>query len=58
MKATDRKAKRWELSHRSLGFQSLFEQMRNKLLQLSEAAYVAIIVGTGTLANEVMLGQL
>ncbi|MFJ7979524.1 aminotransferase class V-fold PLP-dependent enzyme [Lysinibacillus xylanilyticus] len=47
-----------ELSHRSLGFQSLFEQMRNKLLQLSGAEHVATIVGTGTLANEVMLGQL
>lgn len=47
-----------ELSHRSLGFQSLFEQMRTKLLQLSGAEHVATIVGTGTLANEVMLGQL
>jgi len=47
-----------ELSHRSLGFQSLFEQMRNKLLQLSGAEHVATIVGTGTLANDMMLGQL
>ncbi len=47
-----------ELSHRSQGFQSLFERMTNKLLRLSGAKHVATFVGTGTLANEVMLGQL
>ena len=46
------------LSHRSLAFQSLYERMKQRLLQLSDANYVATFVGTGTLANEVLLGQL
>lgn len=46
------------LSHRSLAFQALYERMRQRLLQLSKANYVATLVGTGTLANDVLLGQL
>lgn len=47
-----------DMSHRSQAFQSLYEQMRSKLLALSNAKHMATFVGTGTLANEVMLGQL
>ncbi|MFY0516888.1 aminotransferase class V-fold PLP-dependent enzyme [Lysinibacillus sp. UGB7] len=47
-----------ELSHRSQTFEALYERMTNRLLQLSAAKFVATFVGTGTLANEVMLGQL
>ncbi|GLC87089.1 GNAT family N-acetyltransferase [Lysinibacillus piscis] len=47
-----------ELSHRTLAFQALYKQMSQKLLELSEANHIAIVVGTGTLANEMMLGQL
>ncbi|MFJ7661407.1 aminotransferase class V-fold PLP-dependent enzyme [Lysinibacillus sp. NPDC097162] len=47
-----------EMSHRSQAFQSLYERMRSKLLELSNATHIATLVGTGTLANEVMLGQL
>ncbi|MFJ7667282.1 aminotransferase class V-fold PLP-dependent enzyme [Lysinibacillus sp. NPDC097195] len=46
------------MSHRSHAFQSLYKQMRYKLLELSNAKHIATFVGTGTLANEVMLGQL
>ncbi|MFJ7839954.1 aminotransferase class V-fold PLP-dependent enzyme [Lysinibacillus sphaericus] len=47
-----------DMSHRSQAFQSLYARMRSKLLELSGAKQVATIVGSGTLANEVMLGQL
>lgn len=47
-----------ELSHRSQAFEALYERMTNRLVQLSGAPYVATLVGSGTLANEVMLGQL
>lgn len=47
-----------DISHRSLTFQALFQRMRKGLLQISQANYVATIVGTGTLANDVLLGQL
>lgn len=47
-----------DLSHRSLPFYALYERVQKKLLHLSNANYVGIIVGTGTLANEVMLAQL
>lgn len=47
-----------DISHRTHTFQALFQQMRQKLLQLSQAKYVATLVGTGTLANDVLLGQL
>ena len=47
-----------EMSHRSLAFQALYEQLNAKLLELAGAKHIATFVGTGTLANEVMLGQL
>ena len=47
-----------DISHRSLTFQALFQRMRQMLLQMSQANYVATLVGTGTLANDVLLGQL
>ena len=47
-----------DLSHRSLPFNALYERVQKKLLHLSNANHVGVIVGTGTLANEVMLAQL
>lgn len=47
-----------ELSHRTLTFQALFQGMEQRLLQLAQANYVATLVGSGTLANDVLLGQL
>ncbi len=47
-----------DLSHRSLPFYALYERVQKKLLHLSNANYIGVIVGTGTLANEVMLAQL
>ncbi|WP_155590600.1 aminotransferase class V-fold PLP-dependent enzyme [Lysinibacillus cavernae] len=47
-----------DLSHRSLTFHALYERVQQKLLHLSNANHVGVIVGTGTLANEVMLAQL
>lgn len=32
--------------------------MKKQLLELSGANYIATVVGSGTLANDVMLGQL
>jgi Aminotransferase class-V len=46
------------LSHRSTEFRELFSRMKKQIQMLSGANYVATVVGTGTLANEVMLGQL
>lgn len=46
------------LSHRSPEFRELQESMTKKLLQLSGAKNVTTLVGSGTLANEAMLGQL
>ncbi|CAM3842388.1 aminotransferase class V-fold PLP-dependent enzyme [Mesobacillus zeae] len=46
------------LSHRSGTFQRLLRTMNEKLLELSHANYVSALVGSGTLANDVMLGQL
>lgn len=45
-------------SHRSITFANMFGKLRQKLIQLSDANYVAVMVGTGTLANDVMLAQL
>ncbi|HWI47184.1 MAG TPA: aminotransferase class V-fold PLP-dependent enzyme [Rummeliibacillus sp.] len=45
-------------SHRSSEFFSLNYEMREKLLELSNAKHVTTLVGTGTLANDVMLGQM
>lgn len=47
-----------DISHRSLTFQALFQRMRKGLLEISKANYVATLVGTGTLANDVLIGQL
>lgn len=47
-----------DVSHRSLVFGALYERMQTKLLGLAKANYVATIVGTGTLANDVLLGQI
>lgn len=47
-----------DLSHRTATFGSLYGRVTSKLLQLSETHHVALVVGTGTLANEVMLGQI
>ncbi|WP_324730342.1 aminotransferase class V-fold PLP-dependent enzyme [Lysinibacillus fusiformis] len=46
------------LSHRSLSFKAIYERVQQKLLHLANTKHVGIIVGTGTLANEVMLAQL
>lgn len=45
-------------SHRSTKFFSLYKEMNDQLLNLSSAKYVTPFVGTGTLANDVMLGQI
>lgn len=45
-------------SHRSTKFFTLYKEMNNQLLHLSSAKYVTPFVGTGTLANDVMLGQI
>ena len=45
-------------SHRSPAFFSLYSEMIGRLLELTNAKYVTTLVGTGTLANEVMLGQM
>lgn len=47
-----------DLSHRSLPFYALYERVQKRLLHLSKSNHVGVIVGTGTLANEVMLAQL
>ena len=46
------------LSHRSDEFRDLFAKMKHQLLTLSRANHIATVVGSGTLANDVMLGQL
>ncbi len=46
------------LSHRSLNFKAIYERVQQQLLHLANTKHVGIIVGTGTLANEVMLAQL
>ncbi|MEK4229653.1 aminotransferase class V-fold PLP-dependent enzyme [Solibacillus sp. FSL H8-0538] len=46
------------LSHRSSLFKSLYDEMLSKLSELSGARYVTPVVGTGTLANDLMLGQI
>ncbi|WP_346235126.1 GNAT family N-acetyltransferase [Lysinibacillus telephonicus] len=47
-----------DLSHRSDEFRELFVSMKKQLQKLSGANYVATVVGSGTLANDIMLGQL
>ncbi len=46
------------LSHRSEKFQQDLTQMKTQLLHLAQTNVVIPLVGTGTLANEAMLGQL
>lgn len=46
------------LSHRSLNFKAIYERVQQQLLHLANTKHVGIIVGTGTLANEMMLAQL
>ena len=46
------------VSHRSPVFDDLRAQIVSRLLQLSEAPKVALLLGSGTLANEVMLQQI
>ncbi|WP_332645607.1 aminotransferase class V-fold PLP-dependent enzyme [Lysinibacillus sp. 54212] len=46
------------LSHRSPEFSDLYDTMIHQLLLLSGARNVTTLVGSGTLANEAMLGQL
>lgn len=46
------------LSHRSLAFDDMYERVEKRLLQLANARYVSTFVGSGTLANDVMLGQI
>ncbi|MBS4197524.1 GNAT family N-acetyltransferase [Lederbergia citri] len=45
-------------SHRSKGFETLLQAVQNKLTTLANAKYVQILHGTGTLANDVVAGQL
>ena len=46
------------LSHRSEKFQQELTQMKEQLCQLTQSNIVIPLVGTGTLANDAMLGQL
>lgn len=46
------------VSHRSEQFKQLHENVRDQLLNLSGAKHVALLNGSGTLANDVMLQQL
>jgi aspartate aminotransferase-like enzyme len=45
-------------SHRAGDFLELFEETRKKLLALARARHVALLMGSGTLANDVVAGQL
>ena len=46
------------LSHRSEKFQQEFQEMKQQLVELAQTNVVIALVGTGTLANDAMLGQL
>ncbi|WP_274308971.1 aminotransferase class V-fold PLP-dependent enzyme [Solibacillus daqui] len=46
------------LSHRSFQFEQELAQMKETLCQLTSAKFVIPMVGSGTLANDAMLGQL
>jgi aspartate aminotransferase-like enzyme len=46
------------ISHRSEAFQTLLAQTQKTLCQATNARFVHILTGSGTLANEVMLSQL
>lgn len=46
------------ITHRSHQFEVMYERVKDRLLQLSGAKHVHLLVGSGTLANEAMLAQL
>lgn len=46
------------ISHRSVKFQQELDDMKSGLCKIAKANYVIPLVGTGTLANDAMLGQL
>ncbi|KIL52890.1 aminotransferase class V-fold PLP-dependent enzyme [Jeotgalibacillus campisalis] len=46
------------LSHRASDFRFHFQQLQDELTTLTKAAHVQILVGTGTLANDVVAAQL
>ncbi|MCF7669162.1 MAG: GNAT family N-acetyltransferase [Verrucomicrobia bacterium] len=46
------------ISHRSGGFVKDFEQIRHRLCSLFNAPNVAICIGSGTLANDIIAGQI
>ncbi len=46
------------ISTRAQGFVASFERVKIKLLEISKAKGVEIFLGSGTLANDVMVGQL
>lgn len=46
------------LSHRSGNFKNLYQELLDRLLQEAQAKFVTTIVGSGTLANDAMLGQM
>lgn len=46
------------ISHRSHEFKVMLERVKTRLLTMSGAAYVHLLVGSGTLANEAMIAQL
>lgn len=46
------------ISHRSYNFLLMYEELQNRLITMSKANNVTILVGTGTLANEAMLSQI
>ena len=46
------------LSHRSPEFARLMQNVRQQLCDLTGAGYCAVMVGSGTLANDVVAGQL
>ena len=46
------------LSHRSEPFRRLMGEVRGKLLALTGARHVSLLLGSGTLANDVVAGQL
>ncbi|WP_313891896.1 GNAT family N-acetyltransferase [Psychrobacillus sp.] len=46
------------ISHRSYEFKVMLERVKKKLLAMSGAKHVHLLVGSGTLANEAMIAQL
>lgn len=46
------------VSHRSYGFSITLDRVKNMLLSMSKSAYVHLLNGSGTLANEAMIAQL